>query len=213
MGRLGLRGTDRGGRRTRATTSCATSPASRSSSCATRRGAPRLLQRLQPPRHEVPRRRAGRRNVRKAFVCPYHAWTYDLNGRLIGSPNVKEDEHFDRARPPAPRLRGRHLRGVPLREPRPGAAAAAGVAERRRRERHRVRPVQDGRPPRRRAHRLRGRRQLEDRRGELQRVPPLPADPSRARAGRPAVPVRRGLGRGDARRRQLDGATARRASR
>ncbi len=35
-------------------------------------------------------------NVRKAFVCPYHAWAYDLNGRLIGSPNVKEGELFDR---------------------------------------------------------------------------------------------------------------------
>jgi Rieske 2Fe-2S family protein len=36
-------------------------------------------------------------NVRKAFRCPYHAWTYDLNGRLIGTPNVKEDEYFDRS--------------------------------------------------------------------------------------------------------------------
>ena len=36
-------------------------------------------------------------SVRKAFVCPYHAWTYDLRGRLIGTPNVKEDERFDRA--------------------------------------------------------------------------------------------------------------------
>ncbi|HLB39082.1 MAG TPA: SRPBCC family protein, partial [Actinomycetota bacterium] len=35
-------------------------------------------------------------NVRKAFVCPYHAWAYDLNGRLIGTPNVKEGELFDR---------------------------------------------------------------------------------------------------------------------
>ena len=35
-------------------------------------------------------------NVRKAFVCPYHSWTYDLNGRLIGTPNVKENEHFER---------------------------------------------------------------------------------------------------------------------
>ena len=36
-------------------------------------------------------------NVRKAFVCPYHSWTYDLNGCLIGTPNVKENEHFERA--------------------------------------------------------------------------------------------------------------------
>jgi Rieske 2Fe-2S family protein len=35
-------------------------------------------------------------HVRKAFVCPYHAWAYDLNGCLIGTPNVKEDERFDR---------------------------------------------------------------------------------------------------------------------
>jgi Rieske 2Fe-2S family protein len=36
-------------------------------------------------------------NVRKAFVCPYHSWTYDLNGRLIGTPNVRESERFERA--------------------------------------------------------------------------------------------------------------------
>ena len=39
----------------------------------------------------------GTGHVRKAFVCPYHAWTYDLNGQLIGTPNVKEDELFDRS--------------------------------------------------------------------------------------------------------------------
>jgi glycine betaine catabolism A len=39
-------------------------------------------------------------NVRKAFVCPYHAWTYDLDGNLIGTPNVKEDELFDRSKFP-----------------------------------------------------------------------------------------------------------------
>ena len=39
-------------------------------------------------------------NVRKAFVCPYHSWTYDLNGCLIGTPNVKENEHFDRGQYP-----------------------------------------------------------------------------------------------------------------
>jgi Rieske 2Fe-2S family protein len=39
----------------------------------------------------------GEGHARQAFVCPYHAWTYDLDGALIGSPNVKEDEHFDRS--------------------------------------------------------------------------------------------------------------------
>jgi Rieske 2Fe-2S family protein len=35
-------------------------------------------------------------SVRKAFRCPYHGWTYDLRGRLIGTPNVKEGELFSR---------------------------------------------------------------------------------------------------------------------
>jgi Rieske 2Fe-2S family protein len=33
----------------------------------------------------------------RALKCPYHAWSFDLDGRLIGSPNVHEDEAFDRA--------------------------------------------------------------------------------------------------------------------
>ena len=36
-------------------------------------------------------------SVRKAFTCPYHGWVYDLDGRLIGTPNVKENERFDRS--------------------------------------------------------------------------------------------------------------------
>jgi Rieske 2Fe-2S family protein len=36
-------------------------------------------------------------HVGKAFKCPYHAWSYDLDGRLIGTPNVHQDEHFERA--------------------------------------------------------------------------------------------------------------------
>ncbi|MEX0834290.1 MAG: aromatic ring-hydroxylating dioxygenase subunit alpha [Actinomycetota bacterium] len=31
------------------------------------------------------------------FVCPYHAWTYDTAGNLLGTPNVHEDEGFDRS--------------------------------------------------------------------------------------------------------------------
>ena len=30
------------------------------------------------------------------MTCPYHAWTYDLNGNLIGAPNMAEVESFDR---------------------------------------------------------------------------------------------------------------------
>jgi Rieske 2Fe-2S family protein len=29
--------------------------------------------------------------------CPYHAWTYDLDGRLIGAPHMDEVPHFNRA--------------------------------------------------------------------------------------------------------------------
>jgi len=43
--------------------------------------------------------RADRGNARK-FICPYHAWTYDLNGRLIGVPGEKQlyGEHFDKTK-------------------------------------------------------------------------------------------------------------------
>ena len=31
----------------------------------------------------------------KEFSCPYHGWLYDLNGRLVGAPYMKEAEGFD----------------------------------------------------------------------------------------------------------------------
>ena len=31
----------------------------------------------------------------KEFSCPYHGWTYDLEGQLIGAPYMKEAEGFD----------------------------------------------------------------------------------------------------------------------
>lgn len=35
--------------------------------------------------------------LKGSIQCHYHAWTYGLDGRLIGAPNVLSDEQFDRA--------------------------------------------------------------------------------------------------------------------
>ena len=37
---------------------------------------------------------SGEGNVER-FSCPYHAWLYDLNGKLIGAPFMKEATGFD----------------------------------------------------------------------------------------------------------------------
>ena len=34
----------------------------------------------------------------KLFICPYHAWTYDLEGKLVGAPFMKEAKGFDVSR-------------------------------------------------------------------------------------------------------------------
>lgn len=34
--------------------------------------------------------------LKGSIQCKYHAWTYGLDGRLIGAPNVLNDEQFDR---------------------------------------------------------------------------------------------------------------------
>ncbi|HEV2580344.1 MAG TPA: aromatic ring-hydroxylating dioxygenase subunit alpha [Ktedonobacteraceae bacterium] len=36
--------------------------------------------------------------LKGSIQCRYHAWTYGLDGRLIGAPNVMSDERFDKTR-------------------------------------------------------------------------------------------------------------------
>jgi Rieske 2Fe-2S family protein len=36
-------------------------------------------------------------STRRAVSCPYHAWTYDLSGRLKGAPGFREVASFDQA--------------------------------------------------------------------------------------------------------------------
>lgn len=35
-------------------------------------------------------------SVKRAFQCPYHAWTYDLDGKLIAAPNLSSMPDIDR---------------------------------------------------------------------------------------------------------------------
>ena len=34
--------------------------------------------------------------VRRAFQCPYHAWTYGLDGKLVAAPNLTKMPDIDR---------------------------------------------------------------------------------------------------------------------
>jgi Rieske 2Fe-2S family protein len=48
-------------------------------------------------RHRGTRLCEGQRGHAAAIQCPYHAWTYGLDGRLIGAPHMDEVEGFKRA--------------------------------------------------------------------------------------------------------------------
>jgi phenylpropionate dioxygenase-like ring-hydroxylating dioxygenase large terminal subunit len=58
--------------------------------------------------------------TKRALVCPYHGWTYDLAGKLI---HVPHEETF------AGRAAGRDLRAVPITERHGLVWAGAGIAE------------------------------------------------------------------------------------
>ncbi|KPL66851.1 (2Fe-2S)-binding protein [Erythrobacter sp. SG61-1L] len=46
----------------------------------------------------------GKGNAR-AFICPYHHWTYDLDGKLVGAPAMNKTCNFDKAKNNLPKLK------------------------------------------------------------------------------------------------------------
>ena len=86
----------------------------------------------------------------KALKCPYHAWSYDYDGRLLATPNVHEDEQFERADYPLHAIAVDEHAGflfVSLAEP---PRAARRLAPRQQRDDHGLRALPDGRAPARR---------------------------------------------------------------
>jgi phenylpropionate dioxygenase-like ring-hydroxylating dioxygenase large terminal subunit len=53
----------------------------------------------------------GRGNSR-SLVCPYHAWTYELDGRLRGAPEMSKTPGFDRQKCALPSIRHEVWQGI-----------------------------------------------------------------------------------------------------
>ena len=106
-----------------------------------------------------------------SIQCPYHAWTYALDGRLVGAPHMDEVPHFRKEDYPLHRVEANewdgHIFITLARAPRPLVRST-------RRSARKVQIVahagSSARPP----HRVRRARELEADRPELQRVPALP---------------------------------------
>ena len=122
-----------------------------------------------------------------SIQCPYHAWTYDLDGRLIGAPHMNEVPHFKKADYPLLAVHAAEWDGhvfLNLSEsPEPlGAQLGPLVGE--------VPQLEHAGPAARPPDRLRRQGELEADHPELQRVPALPQPASGAQQSL-ALPERR----------------------
>ncbi len=60
----------------------------------------------------VPVTQDGERGNVKRFQCPYHLWTYGLDGRLTGAPFMTDNRGFDKARIALPEFRVEVWNGI-----------------------------------------------------------------------------------------------------
>jgi len=67
----------------------------------------------------------------KSLVCPYHRWTYGLDGKLRGAPLMEETKGFDRSRCALPELRTESWQGFLMvsleSDPKPFASELTGL--------------------------------------------------------------------------------------
>ena len=151
------------------------------------------------------------------FQCPYHAWIYDLEGKLVRAKHTDDLDDFEMKDFGLVAVRMETWQGFVFVCLVAGDAAAHRLA---RRPAAASRPVRLRRAPCRAHGHVRGRHELEVRRRELQRVLPLPGHPPPAqqadavRPRRRLRPDRAVAGRLDgARRRRRDDGRRRRPSR
>jgi len=82
--------------RRRATTSLPWLPAKASSCCAISQGERRAVLQTSAAIRGTRLCEAPKGRLSETIQCPYHAWTYALDGRLIGAPHMHEVEGFDK---------------------------------------------------------------------------------------------------------------------
>ena len=134
----------------------------------------------------------------ETIQCPYHAWTYGLDGRLIGAPSTNDLEGFDKADWPLHPVAVATWEGLPLHQPRAGRGAVRQGVEL---AHGAILPLQPAQPQGAPDHRVRREVELEAALPELLGVLPLRPGPSRARQAHPADqrrerPDRRSVHRG-----------------